>query len=765
MNAPQKVGIGSSLSRIDGVVKVTGVAKYAAEYRVPNMLWGVTIVSSIARGRIVSIDEEAARAVPGVVDIISHLNRPKHAYLNRSWKDQLEIPGEPFKAFHDDGIQFAAQPIALVVAETFEAARFASTLVHVRYEAETHNIDFKTSLTEKFLPGLGHRRNTYHPPKNHGDAESAFAKAPLQLAGEYHLAVEHHNPMEMYASTVHWHGDGTVTIYDKVQGSQTSQEYVASAFGLGVKNVRVVNEFVGGAFGSGLRPQWQLQVATMAAIHLERSVRVAMTRSQMFSLPYRPECIYQIRLGAEADGKLSAVLGDATTSTSRFENEMSDIVTWGMINYACPNIQGSYTIAPRDTNTPGDMRAPGGATGMTLFEIAIDELAYMAGADPLAFRLLNYSEIDNMNRTPFTSKALRDAFSLGAERFNWAQRSPEPRSMKDGRELIGWGVATGLWEANFMKTSASAKLTANGHLEVASASTDIGTGTKTVMMQIAADTLGLSPDAITARLGDSSLPTAPVEGGSWGAASTGAAVQLACQTLAKELLKAADKVEGRPLSGVSSIEELDFVAGEMIVRNDPDRRVALVDAMRAGGLDAIEATETASPGIGSMISMATKSRNTHSAIFVEARVDEELDQVRITRVVTAVAAGRIINPKTARSQLLGGVVMGIGMALHEETVPDIALGKWINHSLGEYHVPAHADIEDIEVIFVDEPDPEVTPLGVKGLGEIAIVGVAAAVANAIYHATGKRVRSLPITVDKLMAAPAEPMQILKGRDH
>ena len=751
MNAPQKVGIGTPISRVDGVAKVTGEAKYAAEYHVPDMLYGVTVVSAITKGRIVSIDEEAARAVPGVVDIVSHLNRPRHAWLNKNWRDELKIPGEPFKAFHDDVILFNAQPIAVVVAETFEAARFAASMVEVAYETEPHNIDFETSLAEKFYPKPFDRRNTFHPPKNHGDAEDAFANAPIQHAAEYHHGVEHHMQMEMHASTVHWHGDGKLTIYDKVQGSMTSKELVANAFGLGSKNVRVINAFVGGGFGGALRPVWQLHVAVMAAIHLERSVRVVMTRSQMFSHGHRPECTYQVRLGAGADGKLAAVLGDATTSTSRFEQNMEDIVTWGMINYACPNVQGSYSIAPRDTYTSADMRAPGAATGMTTFEMAIDELSYKAGMDPLAFRLLNYSDIDNMNRTPFTSKALREAYDEGAKRFGWAERSPEPRSMKEGRELIGWGVATGLWEANFSKTSASAKLTANGHLEVASASSDIGTGTYTVMTQVAADALGLPVEAITARLGDSDLPMAPVEGGSWGAASTGAAVQLACLAIAKKLLKAAGDIKGQPLHGVG-VEDLEFTGGEMIVRGDPSRRVGLMQAMQAGGLDVVEAEETASPGLSGMISLATKSRNTHSAVFVEARVDEELYQVRITRVVIAVAAGRIINPKTARSQILGGVVMGIGMALHEETFPDVAIGKWINHSFGEYHVPAHADIEDIDVIFVNEPDPEVTPLGVKGLGEIGIVGVAAAVANAIYHATGKRVRSLPITVDKLLEA-------------
>ena len=750
MNAPAKVGIGTPLSRVDGTDKVTGAAKYSAEYNVPGLLHGVTVSSRIAKGRITAIDEDAARAVPGVVDIVSHLNRPKQAWLDHSWKDELSIPGEPFKAFHDAEILFAGQPIAVVVGETFEAARYAASLVEVFYEEETHNIDFEKSLDEKFLPIPIKRRGNFHPPKNRGDAQGAFDGSALQQDATYHLAPEHHNPMEMHASTVEWHGDGRVTIYDKVQGSQNTQKYIASAFGLGKKNVRVVNAYVGGGFGSGLRPQWQVQVATMAAIHLERSVRVVMTRAQMFTHGYRPECTYSVKLGAEPTGKLTAILGDATTSTSRFENNMEDIVTWGMMNYDSPNIHGQYAIAPRDTYTSADMRAPGAATGMTLFEIAMDEMAYKAKVDPLEFRLINYSEVDGMNQTPFTSKALREAYREGAARFGWEKRSPEPRSMKEGRELIGWGVATGMWDAQFSKTSASAKLSANGHLEVASASSDIGTGTYTVMALVAADTLGISPDRITARLGDSDLPAAPVEGGSWAAASTGAAVQLACRSLAEKLLKAAAKVEGDPFHGVKSIDELDFADGEMIRKDDPTKRVSLADAMRAGGHDVIEVEETASPGLGNMIAMAKKSRNTHSAIFVEVRVDEELNQVRVTRVVNAVAAGRIINPKTARSQILGGVVMGIGMALHEETFADTTLGRWMNHNYAEYHVPAHADVHDIDVIFVDEPDPEVTPLGVKGLGEIGIVGTAGAVANAIYHATGKRVRSLPITIDKLL---------------
>ena len=754
MNAPDKVGIGTALSRVDGVDKVTGTAKYAAEYKVAGLLHGVAVGSRIAKGRILGIEERAARAVPGVVDILTHRNRPKQAWLDRNWKDELGIPGDPFKALHDDRILFAGQPVALVVAESFEAARFAASLVHVTYEAQAHNIDFEASLAEKFLPSPLKRRNSYHAPKDRGDADGAFAKAALKVQGDYHLATEHHNPMEMHASTVQWHGDGRITVHDKVQGSQNTQQYLANAFGLGAKNVRVVNAYVGGAFGSGLRPQWQVQLATMAAIHLERSVRVVMTRQQMFTHAHRPECTYSIKLGAEPSGKLVAMVNDATTSTSRFENNMEDIVVWGMMNYDCANASGEYAIAPRDTYTSADMRAPGAATGMTLFEIAADEMAYRAGIDPLAFRLLNYSDVDAMNGTPFTSKALREAYAQGAARFGWGGRNPAPRSMKAGRELIGWGVATGMWDAQFAKTSARATLSSDGRLEVASATSDIGTGTYTVMTLVAADTLGIPVERIAARLGDSDLPTAPVEGGSWGAASTGAAVQLACQSVAKRLLAAADKVDGRPLGGVGSLDEVVFSDGRMSLKADPARSVGIVEAMRAAGLDIIQEEETASPGIGGMISMARKSRNTHSAVFCEVRVDEELNQVRVTRVVSAVAGGRIINPKTARSQILGGVVMGIGMALHEETFADKTLGRWMNHNYAEYHVPAHADIQDIEVIFVDEPDPEVTPLGVKGLGEIGIVGTAAAVANAIFHATGKRVRKLPITIDKLLASEA-----------
>lgn len=747
MTTAAKIGIGSAINRVDGIEKVTGTARYAAEHPVENLLYGYIVEAAIAKGRITGIDEEAARAVPGVMEVITHLNRPHVAWTDRSYRDEMKIPGSPFRPLYDDRIQFNQQPIALVVAETFEAARYAASLVEVAYDAETHNTDFEVALGEKYVPKR--KRSTYMPPKARGDAARAFEDAPLKVAGDYRLAPEHHNPMEMFGSTVEWHDDDSITVWDKTQGSQGVQAYLASVFGFSKKKVRVLNPYVGGAFGSGLRPQHQVFLAVLAAKMLERSVRVTMTRQQMFSHAYRPQAVQSTSLGAETTGKLTSIRNDATTSTSRYEDNMENVVTWGLMNYDSPNADAEYTVAQVDTATSADMRAPGAATGMTLFEIAIDEMAYVAKVDPLEFRLINYSPIDAMNGTPYTSKALREAFHEGAEAFGWSERSAEPRSMRDGKELVGWGCATGMWDAQFAATSASAKLTANGHLEVACATSDIGTGSYTVMTLVAADTLGLLPEQITARLGDSDLPTAPVEGGSWGAASSGAAVQLACQAVAKRLLKAAGKIDGRPLGDVG-IDDVVFEDGCIVLKNTPTVRVPFGDAMRAADLTAIEEEATAAPGFGDMWKGLHKSKNTHSAIFAEVKVDEELGVVRVTRIVDAVAAGRIINPKTARSQILGGVVMGMGMALHEETFPDHRLGRWMNHNFGEYHVPVHADVHDIQVIFVDEPDPEVTPLGVKGLGEIGIVGTAAAIANAIYHATGKRVRSLPITIDKIL---------------
>jgi xanthine dehydrogenase YagR molybdenum-binding subunit len=747
MNTPSSIHLGDAVNRVDGFEKVTGRARYAAEHAPPDLLYGWVVSSNIAKGKVLSIDESAARAVPGVVEVLTHRNRPHVAWLDRSYEDEVAVPGSPFRPLYDDNIAFSGQPLALVVAATLEAAREAAALIRVSYAPEPHNTDLIEALKDKFEPFR--KRSNFELPKSRGNAKAAYDAAPLKHAGEYRLPAHFHNPMEMHASTVIWEGDGKITVYDKTQGSQNVQGYLASVFGFASQNVRVLNPYVGGAFGSGLRPQYQVYLATLAAKMLERSVRVVLTRQQMFTHVHRPEAIQSVRLATDEEGRLQSIVNDATTSTSRFENYMEVVCNWGLMNYACDNAAGQYTLAPMDTYTPGDMRAPGAATGMTLFEIAVDEMAYLAKLDPLAFRLLNYSDVDAMANKPFTSKALREAYAQGADRFGWTRRSPSPRSMKEGSELVGWGVATGMWDAMFMETAARARLTAEGDLEIASAASDIGTGTYTVMTQVASDTLGWPMTRIRSKLGDSALPTSPVEGGSWMAASVGAAVHLACQSIGRQLLDAAHAMEGQPI-GKPGFDEVEFRDGLIVVKAQPARSIALDDVLRASGKSEWTAEETAKPGIGDRIGQLLKARNTHSAIFAEVKVDEELGVVRVTRIVCAVAAGRIINPKTARSQILGGVVMGIGMALHEDALTDHRFGRVMNHNYAEYHVPVSADIHDIEVLFVNEPDPEVTPLGVKGLGEIGIVGTAAAVVNAIFHATGKRVRHLPATIDKLL---------------
>lgn len=740
-----KAGFGTPLSRVDGPAKVKGQAKYAAEFARADLLYGHAHTARIAKGKIKSIDTTQALAVPGVVDVITHENRPHVTWFDIKMKDMLAPPiGHVFRALYGPDIIYSGQPIALVVAESEEIARYASSLIDIDYEWAEFRTDLAEARADGFTPRIP--RMGYHKPKSRGDGESAFADSPVQVSAEYHLSPEHHNPMEMFASTVFWEEDGTITIYDKTQGVKNSHWYICSALGFDRDKVRVLSPFVGGAFGSGLRPQYQLYLAGLAAKKLERSVRVVMTRQEMFGHGYRPECFHSIKLGAQKDGKLNAIVSSAVTGTSSFENYMETIVNWGALTYQCENAKLDYEIAKIDTFTPCDMRAPGGATGMNQFEIAMDELAYACGIDPLELRLINYAEREQIKDKPWTSRALRECYEQGARKFGWEKRSHEPRSMRDGHELIGWGMATGVWEALMGPTSVRATIFADGALKVGTATADMGPGTYTMMTQMAAETTGLPVENITAELGDTDLPFAPVEGGSWTAASAGSAVQKACESLLEDLFDAARKLDDSPLGG-AHLDDVDFVDGRIVLKDDLATGMHFDEILRAAGLDRMEAKELAKPG---MINMMKKARNTHSAVFVEVRVDEEVGMARVTRIVDAVAAGRIINPKTARSQIIGGCVFAIGMALEEETLADHRIGRFMNHNLAEYHVPVNADVPDIDVIFVEEHDTEVSPIGVKGVGEIGIVGAAAAIANALFHATGRRVRDLPITIDKLI---------------
>ena len=737
--------IGSATSRVDGFAKVTGSAKYAAEIDAPALAYGSVLTSAIAKGRIARIDSSAALRVHGVIEVLTHDNRPPMPDDDESYKDETAPAGSPFRPLYNGKILFSGQPIALVMAETSEIARFAATLVQVEYETDAHvtEVHSRREAAVPVKPPSNPIEALFTPPKTRGAPEQAFATAAVCHEGEYYVPIEHHNPMELFASTVIYDGDDKLTVYDKTQGVQNVQHYLCGVFGMQSQNVRVLSPFVGGAFGSGLRPQFEVVLAVLAARALRRSVRVVLTRSQMYVLGYRPSMIQRIKLGANMDGTLDAIRHEAITITSQYEDYFRQETGWSGLLYKCPNATYEHKLVRLDLASPCDMRAPSATTALFALESAMDELAVALKVDPLELRLRCYSERDQNNDRPFSSKALRECYRQGAEAFGWEKRAWQPRSMRDANELVGWGMATGVWEALQMPITVRIALSSNGHVEIACATSDIGTGTYTIMAQVAADMLGLPLENVSINLGNSSLPQSPVEGGSWIAASVSNGIATTSDAIRDELLRLAKRIPGSPLANLES-KEVNLADGKLVSKGDASRTVSIADAMRYSGVDRIEREKTNNPS-----NDVAQARNTHAAIFAEVKVDEQLGVIRVTRVVSAVAAGRILNLKTATSQILGSVVWGIGMALHEETLIDHRLGRIMNANIAEYHVPVNADIHDIKVIFVDESD-ESNPLGVKGLGEIGIVGVAAAIANAVYHATGKRVRDLPITLDKLM---------------
>jgi xanthine dehydrogenase YagR molybdenum-binding subunit len=737
--------IGTGTSRIDGIAKVTGAAKYAAEFNASGLLHGSVVTSTIAKGRITRIDANAAKRVKGVIDVLTHANRPQMADNHKAYTDDVAPLGSPFRPLYDNRIVFNGQPIALVVAETSEVARFAASLIRVEYEKEAHVTDVyrRRDAAMPIKPPTNAVEALFTPPKPRGAPEQALAAAAVRHEAEYYTPIEHHNPMELYASTVIYEGDGKLMVYDKTQGVQNVQRYLCGVFGMKPQDLRVMSPFVGGAFGVGLRPQFEAVLAVLAARALRRSVRVVLTRPQMYALGYRPAMIQHIALGANTGATLDAITHDAVTVTSQYEDYYRQETGWSGVLYTCGNASYAHKLAKLDLPTSCDMRCPSAATGVYALECAMDELAIALKIDPLDLRLRCYSDRDQNNDRPFSSKELRECYRQGAKAFGWDKRNPEPRSMRDGGDLVGWGMATGVWDALQAPITVRIAVSTNSHAEVACATSDIGTGTYTIMAQVAADMLGLPLENISIKLGDSTLPQSPVEGGSWIAVSVSSGIATTAAAIRDELLRLAKQIPNSPLANASS-GEVALVDGKLVSKADLSRSVSIADAMRHGAVDRVEREITTNPG------QDARSHNTHSAIFAEVKVDEQLGVIRVTRVVSAVAAGRILNTKTASSQILGSVVWGIGMALREETLIDHRDGRIVNANIAEYLVPVNADVQDIEVIFIDEPDDS-NPLGIKGVGEIGIVGVPAAIANAVYHATGKRVRDLPITLDKLLA--------------
>ncbi|MBD9480196.1 xanthine dehydrogenase family protein molybdopterin-binding subunit [Pseudoxanthomonas sp. PXM02] len=724
--------LGKETTRVDGIAKVTGKAKYAAEFQIPHLTYGFIVLSTIAKGRIIQIDTSAAEASAGVIKVFTHLNagklgKPSAADASPTWAWPLQ----------SDQVFFNGQPIALVVAETYEQARHAARLVQVSYQAQPHETNVAAVL------GRAKPAPQEAPPR--GNPQAAMQAASVKVQSEYRIPIEHHNPMEPHAAIAFWEGD-QLTIFDKTQNVYGVQQHLSQGLGVPTGNIRVVSPFVGGAFGASLKPNYYPSLTAMAARELKRPVKVVFTRAQMFTgHGYRPETIQKVALGAAPDGKLQAIIHEAFHNTSSFESFSDNTTGFLKQVYACPNLHAPLKIAATDLATPTWMRAPGAVSGMFALESAMDELAYALKIDPLELRLINYAEVDPESGKPFSSKALRECYRLGAEKFGWSKRNPEPRSMRDGNLLVGWGMASSVWGAMQMPASARVTYRADGTASVASATSDIGPGTYTVMTMIAAEFLGLPLEKVTFELGDTDQPRAPAQGGSWTTSSVGSAVRGAALTITEKLLGLANQDAGSPLRG-TSIDEVEMFENRLRLKNDAARSVDIAAIMqRAGTQELTEVYDSKpSPEREKYTSLA------HGAQFVEVKVDPELGTVRVSRVIEITACGKILNPLASHSQEIGGVVWGIGMALEEATEIDHRYGRIMNASLQHYHVPVNADIHAIETIFVEEDDTIVNPLGVKGMGELGMVGIPAAIANAVYHATGKRIRDLPITPDKLV---------------
>ena len=735
---------GKPVSRVDGYAKVTGGARYAAEYNTPDLLYGYVVSAGIPRGEIIRINDAEALAVKGVQKVFTHENVPSLAWFDRSYKDQDSVGGSPFRPLHSNKIVYNMQPLALVVADTFETARYAASLIQIEYESDGESVtNLSENLEDAYKAPKG--KTGYKPPPSRGDADKAFEKAQVKIESEYVHGAEHHNPMEMHASTVIWEGPKKLTVYDKTQGVTNSKTYITKVFGLSKDDVRVLSPFVGGGFGSGLRPQYQLFMATLAALELQRSVKVVLTRQQMFSFGHRPKNLQRFALSANEDGMLQSIEHTCYQETSQFEDYTEIIVNWSGLMYQCENVKLDYRLVKLDVYTPLDMRAPGAASGFPAFESAIDELAYKLKIDPLEFRKKNYAIEDQNEKKPFSSKELMACYEQGAAKFGWKARPIEPRTLREGKELIGWGVSSGSWDAQMQKCAAKAHISLSGQVIVTCGTSDIGTGTYTIMTQIAAEALGLPIEKVEFKLGDTTMPEAPLEGGSWTAASAGSAVKDACEKLTQEIFKTAQKMDGSPFAD-AEFDAVVFRDGFMTLTGEQPKSVSIETIMQT----AAKPIEVEGSAVPDMAAMLKYSFHSHSATFVEVRIDEDLGIIRVTRVVSAIAGGKILNPKTARSQVLGAVVWGIGMGIMEDSAMDHHNGRFMNHNYAEYHVPVNADIHNIDVIFVEENDDIVNPLGIKGLGEIGIVGVAGAISNAVFHATGKRVRKLPIQIQDVL---------------
>jgi xanthine dehydrogenase YagR molybdenum-binding subunit len=676
--------VGSSLDRVEGREKVTGEALYAYEHAPEGVVYAAIVQSTVAKGRIRAVDASAALALPGVLAVLAHDNVPR-----------LEEQDGELAVLQSDRVAYRGQIVAAVVADTLETARQAERLVRVEYEEEPHDVELRADHPRLYKPDQVNP--SYDTDTDVGDVDSALASSHVTVDVTYETPSFHNNPMEPHAAVALWDGDGGLTVYDTTQGSSPARETIARVFGLDERRVRVVAPHVGGGFGSKGNVRPQAILAARAARVVGRPEKAAVTRQQIFDLTgYRTPIVQRMRLGADTEGHLTAIVHDVVEQTSTVQEfaEQTAVVTRMM--YAAPNRRTTHRLVALDVPTPSWMRAPGECPGMYALESALDELALAAGIDPVELRIRNEPERDPESGLPFSSRNLVACLREGAERFGWA----EPGARREGPWLHGTGVAASTYPARRRPSEATARRDGDGFL-VQVAANDIGTGARTALTQIAADALEVDPGRVRVEVGDSAFGKAPVAGGSAGTASWGTAVHLACRRLVED-------------------------GG---------------DEARADSTDEVEGQDA-------------YSRHAYGAQFVEVRVNAETGEIRVSRALGVFACGTIVNPKTARSQLIGGMTMGLGMALLEEGILDPRFGDVVNHDLASYHVPVYADVEEIEAVWIDEHDPHLNPIGAKGIGEIGIVGTAAAVTNAVHHATGVRFRRLPIRLDHVLEALA-----------
>lgn len=709
--------IGEPLDRIDGPLKVTGQARYSAEWPLDRLAYGVIVQSAIARGTMTSIDTAAAASAPGVIGVLTADNAPK---LPDNGRAAVSPPaGRELSLFQTREIRYNGEPVAVVIAESFEQATYAASLVHPTYDIETPAIDMRAEL-QHAVPYTKKILGQFEPASHRGDAAAALAEAEVSIDAVYTTPLETHNAMEPHATIAAWDED-TLTLYDATQFVYGVKRFVAKTLGLAEDKVHVVSKFVGGAFGSKGSAWSHVVLAAIAARHTGRPVKIVLTRRQMFGpVGARPYTVQHLSLGARRDGTITAIRQDVASSTSTFEDWVESSTLQTRMLYDVANVDTSQRLVRLNLGTPTFNRGPGESSGTFGLESALDELAATLRMDPIALRLKNYAERDPENGHPWSSKSLRECYAKGAERFGWSRRTPTPRSMRDGDMLVGLGMSTATYPAKRLPASALARLADDGAIVVQAATHELGTGTYTSISQVAAAALGVPVSRIRFELGDTNFPENPISAGSMTAASTGPAVHAASLALRDKITALGAKPD------------------------DVDACRAL--AARSGG--AIEARGSDKPGP----EQQRYSMHSFGAVFAEVRVDPDYGEIRVVGIVGAYGAGSILNAKTARSQLAGGIVYGLSMALFEDTAIDLRTGRYLNADISEYLVPVNADVPPIDIVLVDETDPYVDSIGVKGIGEIGTTGVAAAIANAVFHATGIRVRDLPITLDTLLEA-------------